>query len=177
MSELYLVFSVGGVEYAIQAALVKQLESYQGATRVPGAAPHVAGVIQVRGQVVPAIELRHLFGCERVEPTLDTRVIVVELGERQVALIVDKSREIMRVDPATIQTSSGLVERSARGLFWGLVQVGSRMLMLLDLRKVIGEEDLNGESPRRLEPGFNDPAKLPAHSAASPAGDERGAPP
>lgn len=173
MSELYLVFSVGGVEYAVQASQVQQLETYQGATRVPGAAAHVIGVMQVRGRVIPVIELRQLFGCPSVEPTLDTRVIVVELGERRIGLMVDKSRELLRVDPNSVQTSTGLVERNSRGLFWGLVQIGTRMLMLLDLRKVVGEEDLNGQSPRQLDIGFNDAAKLPAHPAEGLAGDDR----
>jgi purine-binding chemotaxis protein CheW len=174
MTELYVVFSVAGAEYAISASLVKQLESYQGATRVPGAAAHVAGVIQVRGQVIPVVDMRQYFGQPSVEPSLDTRVVVIELGERRVGLIVDKSREVLRVDPSSIQTTPGLMERNARGLFFGLVQLGPRMLILLDVRKVVGEEDLNGESPKRLEPGFHDPAKLPGHTAPGAPGNDDG---
>jgi purine-binding chemotaxis protein CheW len=175
MSELYVVFSVADSEYALPAALVRQLESYSGATRVPGSAPHVAGIIQVRGHVIPVIELRKLFGHASVEPTLDTRVVIAEHGERQVALVVDKSREVVRVDPATVQATPGLLDDGSRGLFRGLVQLGPRLVMLLDLGKVVGEEDLNVEFSRRLEPGIHGGAQLPHGAAESVAGDDGGA--
>lgn len=175
MSELHVVFSVADSEYALPAALVRQLETYSGATRVPGSAPYVAGIIQVRGQVIPVIELRKLFGHPSVEPTLDTRVVIAEHGERLVALVVDKSREVVLIDPATVQTTPGLIEGGSRGLFGGLVQLGTRLVMLLDLGKVVGEEDFNVEFPRRLEPGIHGRAQLPHGAAESIAGDDAGA--
>jgi purine-binding chemotaxis protein CheW len=175
MSELYVVFTVAETEYALPAALVRQLESYAGATRVPGAAAHVAGIIQVRGQVIPVIELRKLFGYPSLAPTLDTRVVIVEHGERQVALVVDKSREVLRVDPATIQTTPGLVDDGARGFFGGLVQLGPRLIMLVDIGRVVGEEDLNVEFGKRLEPGVHGGAQLPDRAATGGAGSDGGA--
>lgn len=165
MNELYVVFSVAGAEYALPAASVLQLESYQGATLVPGTAPHVAGIVQVRGQVIPVLDLRRLFNHPPVEPTLDTRVIVTERAGRQVGLLVDKSREVLRIDASTVQTTPGVVNESSRGYFGGVVQLGARLVMLLDLRKVVGEEDLNDEFTKRLEPGLSGPAALPGRSA------------
>ncbi len=155
MTDLHVVFNVAGAEYTVPAAAVVQLESFQGATPVPGTAPHVAGIIQVRGQVIPVIDLRRLFGHPAAEPTLDTRVIVTEQGGRQVGLLVDKSREVLRIDAATVQTTPGLVEESSRGFFAGVIQLGQRLIMLLDLRKVVGEEDLNEQFAKRLESRFN----------------------
>jgi purine-binding chemotaxis protein CheW len=169
MTELYIVFNVADSEYALPVTVVRQLETYQGATRVPGAAPHVAGIVQIRGQVIPVIDLRRLFGYPSVEPTLDTRVVVTEYGERLVALVVDKGREVLRIDPSGVQTTPTLVEQGSRGMFSGLVQLGARVVMLLDLRKVVGEEDLNVESPKQLEPGLHDPSRLPER--ANPSGD------
>jgi purine-binding chemotaxis protein CheW len=169
MNELYVVFSVADTELALPAGMVRQLESYQGATRIPGVPPHVAGIIQIRGQVIPVIDLRRLFGYPSVEPTLDTRVVVTEYGERLVALVVDKGREVLRIDPSSVQTTPALVEQGSRGMFSGLVQLGTRVVMLLDLRKVVGEEDLNVESPKQLEPGAHDPARLAERT--NPSGD------
>jgi purine-binding chemotaxis protein CheW len=174
MNELYVVFSVAGTEYALPSSVVRQLETYQGATRVPGTASHVAGIIQIRGQVIPTIDLRRLFGHESVDPTLDTRVVIVEHGARLVALIVDRGREVLRIDSATVQVTPGLVEDKSKGLFGGLVQLGPRLIMLLDLRKVIGEEDLNVEFSRRLEPSSVGAPGLLGSAAPSVAdGDER----
>lgn len=174
MTELYVVFSVAGTEYALPSAVVRQLESFQGATRVPGTAAHVAGIIQIRGRVIPTIDLRRLFGHDSAPPTLDTRVIIVEHGLRQVALIVDRGREVLRIDPKSVQSAPGLVEDTSRGMFCGLVQLGPRLIMLLDLRKVVGEEDLNVEFSKRLELGDGDAARLLGSGAAGLAGvDER----
>lgn len=172
MTDLHVVFSVGGAEYAIPAAAVVQLESYQGATPVPGTVAHVAGIIQVRGQVIPVIELRRLFGQPSAETTLDTRVIVTEHDGRQVGLLVDKSREVLRIDSATVQTTPGLVEESSRGFFAGVIQLGQRLIMLLDLRKVVGEEDLNEQFAKRFESGLNDAAALPGRGPDVLVGDD-----
>lgn len=177
MTDLHVVFSVAGAEYTIPAAAVVQLESYQGATPVPGTAAHVAGIIQVRGQVIPVIDLRRLFGQPAVEVTLDTRVIVTEQGGRQVGLLVDKSREVLRIDSAAVQTTPGLVEESSRGFFAGVIQLGQRLIMLLDLRKIVGEEDLNEQFAKRFESGFNDAAALPGREPDVVTGDDGGAPP
>jgi len=176
MTDLYVVFSVAGAEYTIPASAVVQLESYQGATPVPGTVAHVAGIMQVRGQVIPVIDLRRLFGQPAVEPTIDTRVIVTELGGRQVGLLVDKSREVMRIDSSSVQTTPGLVEESSRGFFAGVIQLGQRLIMLLDLGKVVGEEDLNEQFAKRLGSGFND-AALPGREPDVVAGRDHGAPP
>ena len=175
MSDLYVVFNIAAAEYAIPAAAVLQLESYQGATPVPGTAAHVAGIIQVRGRVIPVLNLRSQFGYPAVEPTLDTRVIVTDLDGRQVGLLVDKSREVLRIASSTVQTTPGLVDASSRGFFAGVAQLEKRLLILLDLRKVVGEEDLNEQLPKRLD--TPPAAALPGRTADIGAGDDSGAAP
>lgn len=176
MMDLHVVFSVAGAEYAIDAASVVQLESFQGATPVPGTAAHVAGIIQVRGQVIPVIDLRRLFGHPAGETSLGTRVIVTEQSGRQVGLLVDKSREVLRIERATVQATPGVVDESSRGFFAGVVQQGQRLIMLLDLRKVVGEEDLDEQFAQRLESGFND-AALPGRGPDVVTGQDGGAAP
>jgi len=175
VTDLHVVFSVGNAEYTIPAAAVVQLESYQGATPVPGTAAHVAGIIQVRGKVIPVIDLRRLFGQPAAAVTLDTRVIVTEQGGRQVGLLVDKSREVLRIDTAQVQATPGLVHESSRGFLAGVIHLGQRLIMLLDLGKVVGEEDLNEQFAKRFEHGFNDAAALPGREPDLVAGDDGGA--
>ena len=83
---LHVVFRVGDADYAVPASDVVQMESFTGATRVPGTAPHVAGLIQIRGRVVPVVDVRVRFGLPPAERTLDSRVVVVRDGAREVAL-------------------------------------------------------------------------------------------
>lgn len=137
---LHVIFKVGGSEYALAASDVLQMESYTGATPVPGSRPWVAGVMQVRGRIVPVVDVRARFGLPPAERTLDSRVVVALYGERAVALLVDAAREVLKLDEAQIKPPPEIVAHEAQGLVKGVVQVGARIVMLLDFAKVIGEE-------------------------------------
>jgi purine-binding chemotaxis protein CheW len=153
MTGLYILFSVAGAEYAVAAAQVLQLESFNGAPAVPGALPHVAGIVQVRGRIVPVIDLRSLFGEAPVDATLDTRIIVVELNERTVALRVDSSREVLKLQAEQFQPTPTVVNERSRGFINAVANTGDRLLMILNLEKVIGEEELHDDSDHILEHG------------------------
>src|SRR5262245_42156616 len=98
MNALHVVFKVAGSEYVIPASEVLQMESFQGATRVPGTDAHVAGLVQVRGKVVPVVDLRSRFGLERIESTIDSRIVVVANHGRTIGLLVDSAREVVKLD-------------------------------------------------------------------------------
>jgi purine-binding chemotaxis protein CheW len=140
MSALHVVFKVADSEYALAAAEVLQMESYAGATLVPGALPYVAGVIQVRGRVVPIVDLRVRFGLAPAAATLDTRVVVVELRDRTVGLLVDSAREVIKLLPDQIKPPPQMVGDGDAGFVKAVAHLGSRLLMLIDFAKVIGEE-------------------------------------
>ena len=159
MSVLHVVFRVGTAEYVLPAADVLQMESFTGATPVPGSPPYVAGLVQVRGRVLPVIDTRARFGLPPIERTLDTRVVVSQLGQRTVGLVVDSAREVVKLDPAQLRPPPPLVAEQANGFVKAVVQLGGaqdgrgagreaaggRLLMLIDLNKVVGEEQAHGE--------------------------------
>lgn len=145
MSDLYVVFCVGSAEYVLPAEGTLQLESYAGATRVPGSAPHVAGLVQVRGQLVPVVDLRARFGLPPTELTLDARVVVVEAGGRLVGLLAERAREVVRLSPEQLKPPPGLVAEQSGGFVTAVAQLGTRLLMRLDFDKVIREEETHGE--------------------------------
>jgi purine-binding chemotaxis protein CheW len=137
-SRLFVVFKVDGVDYALPAHEVLQMESYTGATQVPGAQPFVAGVIRLRGRVVPAIDLRARFGLPPLEtPTLDSRVVVGETNGRAVALIADAAREVVRIRASEEKPPPKLVDET--GFVSSIVQLDNRTILVLDFQKVIGE--------------------------------------
>lgn len=148
MSVLHVVFKVDGAEYALPAADVLQMESFTGATPVPGAPPHVAGLVQVRGRVIPVVDARVRFGLPPGERTLDTRVVVGQLGSRTVGLLVDSAREVLKLDPAQVKPPPPLVVEGARGFVKAVAQVGPRLVMLIDFPRVIGEETPDGDGKR-----------------------------
>lgn len=162
MSGLYVVFRVAENEYAVPAAQVLQLESYSGVTAVPGTLPHVTGIVQVRGRIVPVIDLRLLFGDAAADAALDTRIIVVELNERTVGLRVDSSREVIKLEAEQFHTTPTVVADRSRGFVRAVASVGTRLLMLLNLAKVIGEEPLHDDPDHILEDGGAGRRALPS---------------
>ncbi len=148
MSVLHVVFKIDGAEYALPAADVLQMESFTGATPVPGAPPHVAGLVQVRGRVIPVVDARARFGLPPVERSLDSRVVVGQLGTRTVGLLVDSAREVLKLDPDTLQPPPPLVVEGAKGFVKAVAQVGPRLVMLIDFPRVVGEETPDGNGKR-----------------------------
>ncbi len=143
MSILHVVFKVGDADYVVAAADVLQMESYAGATRVPGALPYVAGVVQVRGRVVPVVDLRVRFGLPPLAPTLDSRIVVVQHHERTVGLLVDSAREVIKLTPEQIQAPPRMVADGVDGFVKAVAHLGQRLLMLVDFVKVIGEDSIH----------------------------------
>ena len=140
---LHVVFKVGDAEYALPTATVVQIESYAGATAVPGTPAFVAGIVQIRGRIVPLIDLRARFGLPPAEATIDTRIVVGQAGERVVGLLVDSGREVLKIAPAQIRPTPKLLEDEAGGYVKAVAQMGSRLILVMDFPNVIGEEHID----------------------------------
>jgi purine-binding chemotaxis protein CheW len=141
MTVLHVIFTVGGAEYVLPAADVLQMESFVGATPVPAAPPYVMGIIHVRGRVVPVVDLRVRFGLPPVQSSIDSRVVVVQLADRTVALLADSAREVVKLEPDRFQAPPTMMSvDGAVGFVKSVAYVQKRLLMLLDFAKVIGEE-------------------------------------
>lgn len=144
MSALHVLFRVGDVEYAVPASDVLQMESFDGATPIPNAPPYVAGIVQVRGRVVPVVDLRVRFGLPAAPRTLDTRVVVAQHGDRVVGLLVDLAREVARLDPEQLKPPPQMVVAHSGGMVRAIGQHATRMVMLVDLEKLLAEERVHG---------------------------------
>jgi purine-binding chemotaxis protein CheW len=144
MSLLHLLFKVAGSEYALPYSEVLHMESFAGATRVPGAPSYVAGLMQVRGRVLPVIDLRVRFGLEPQGVTADSRVVVVQSGKRALALLADSAREVVKIDPGEYRAAPEMVAETGQGFVKSVAHTGNRLVMLIDLQRVIGEEQTDG---------------------------------
>lgn len=144
MTDLHVTFKVAGSEYVVAASDVVQMESYRGATKVPGTVPWVAGLVMLRGKVVPVIDLRVRFGLESIEPTIDSRVVVVQQGSRLVGLLVDSARSVVKIQPDQFRAPPAVLTESSQGWVKSVAQSGQQLLMLIDFDKVIGKEELHG---------------------------------
>lgn len=155
---LHVVFVIADVEYALPVAAVLQMESFAGATAVPGSPAYVLGIVTVRGRVLPVVDLRRRFGLPGSAPTADTRIIVTELEGRVVALCVDRAREVIDLDPAGRQPAPALVSERSAGLVYGMHAIGKRLLLLLDLPRVLSERAHDHEPTALLDEAHQRPA-------------------
>lgn len=158
--KLYVIFSLAGAEYALPAEAVLQLETFGGATFVPGAPTYVVGIVTVRGRVVPVIDLGLRFGLPQSQLSFDSRIIVTESMGRVVALRVDSAREVLKLDVEKHQPAPSLVSERALGFVHGVHVLGTRVLQLVDLPKILGENS-HVQSTALLDPGPRPTPQLP----------------
>jgi purine-binding chemotaxis protein CheW len=159
---LHVVFCLGDTEYALPVDVVLQMESFSGATAVPGAPPYVAGIVSVRGLVVPVIDLRIRFGLPPAALTPDTRIIVTCSQDRKVALLVDKAREVLKLNEQEHQPAAGAISERSSGFVAFVHSLGPRLLLLVDLPKILGEVTHDQQPRARLDdPGTQQQPALP----------------
>ena len=139
---LHVLFKVGDAEYVVPASAVVQMDSFSGATPVPGAPPYVSGIVQIRGRVIPVVDLRARFGLPPIERTLDARIIVVSTNDRQVGLLADSAREVIMIDETSFEQPPDVIVEQSRGFVSSIAQTGQRIVMRLRFEAVVTPEVL-----------------------------------
>ena len=141
-SEQYLTFMLAGEEYGVDILRVQEIKGWDKVTRIPHTPDYVLGVINLRGAVVPILDLRRRFGLETVEFGPTTVVIVVRVmsgrGERTVGVVVDAVSEVYNVDAADTKPPPDVCGSVDTMFVKGLATVEEKMLILLDIDRLIG---------------------------------------
>jgi len=138
-----IVFTLAHEQYGVEVEKVKTIERIQPMTRVPKTPPFVKGVINLRGVVVPVIDLRGRFGLPESEYTNDSRIIIVSYGEMEVGLIVDSANDVVDVDSDTIvdppEVVGGITAKYLRGV---AKLIENRLLVMLNLQEVLNKAEI-----------------------------------
>ena len=137
-NDTFIVFHVGGADYALPSVYVRQLEMIENITPVPNAPPFVEGVVFSRGQVIPAMSLRARFGLESTAHTARTRLIVTSLNGRVVGLIADSAREFLSIPAGAIQPPPEGLSGLNGNYLTGIATVDGRIILTLDLEELWG---------------------------------------
>ena len=130
-------FWLDGDLYGVEVEHVQEVLRSQGITRVPLAPPAVAGLINLRGQVVTAIELRERLGRRPRPEGQEAVVIVVRLHGEAVSLLVDAIADVVDVDPADFEAPPDTLDGSARELIRGAFKLDGQLLLALDVQKAV----------------------------------------
>lgn len=132
-----IVFEIQNEEYALPVESVSSIERMHPITRVPDTPHYVRGVINLRGVITPIIDLRLRFGLDAQEPTDDTRIIIVEFNDMEIGLIVDAALDVIDLPLDLIESNPEVVQSEQIDYISGVAKVGSRLLILLNLSRVL----------------------------------------
>lgn len=137
-----LSFHLGKEEYGIPLNCVQEIRSYQAPTRLAGASAEVLGVLNLRGDVLPVIDLRRCFHMPSAEVTAATVTIVVNLSARSVGIVVDNVNEVVDLSPEQQRSMPAMNGMANDGHIVGIGALGPRMLVLLDLNRLLDGRNL-----------------------------------
>jgi purine-binding chemotaxis protein CheW len=154
-----LTFVLGSETYGVDILRVQEIRGWSAVTKIPNSPPHVLGVLNLRGSIVPVVDLRKRFSLEQAEYTAVTVIIVLsvrgEAGRRDFGVVVDGVSDVVDVEASAVRPTPDLGCRAATDHIRGLVPVNERMVVLLDLDRLIGAEMIEA------------PDSMPAESAAA----------
>ena len=132
----YVIFKLSDEFYAIKIDTVETIERDMEITRVPKTQGYVRGVINLRGEIVPVIDLRSRLGLAMKQADSETRIIVSKLNDMMVGYIVDATYEVKELLPSTVEYAS-VETTSASSYVRGIAKDNNRMIILLDVDKVL----------------------------------------
>jgi len=135
-----VAFRLRKEEYGFDILTVKEIKGLTDITRVPFALDYIKGVINLRGSVLPVIDLKKRLGLQDTEYTDDTRIVIVKDEDIEVGMIVDAVSEVITLDPAHIDTSKAVDNESNR-FITGIGKTDDRLIIMLNLSEIIGLSD------------------------------------
>ncbi len=143
-SRQILTFVLGNETYGVDILRVQEIRGWSAVTKIPHAPPHVLGVLNLRGSIVPIVDLRMRFALDRAEYTTITVIIVVSVlaaaGRRDFGVVVDGVSDVVDVLTVEVRPAPELGAQGATDYIRGLVPVADRMVVLLDIDRLIGSD-------------------------------------
>ncbi len=133
----YLTFILGDEEYGVDILKVQEIKGYVPTTRIPNAPSDVVGVLNLRGTIVPIVDLRRKFNLELVEYDQFTAIVVVVVQNRVMGMIVDSVSEVMNIPANDVQAAPDFGSSLGSNMLRGMGKVGDKLIILLDIDVVM----------------------------------------
>jgi purine-binding chemotaxis protein CheW len=138
----YLTFRLDQEEYGIDILKVQEIRGYEPPTRVANAPDFIKGVVNLRGTIVPIVDMRLKFSCSKAEYNAFTVVIILNLRSRIVGIVVDSVSDVMELPPESLKAAPDIDSVIDSGSVLGLGSLGDRMLILLDIERLMSAPDM-----------------------------------
>lgn len=138
----YLTFKLDQEEYGIDILKVQEIRGYERPTRIANAPPFLKGVVNLRGTIVPIVDMRLKFNCSKAEYNSFTVVIILNLGSRIAGIVVDSVSDVMELPANSLKAAPDVDSVIGSESVLGLGSLGARMLILLDIEKLMSGIDM-----------------------------------
>jgi purine-binding chemotaxis protein CheW len=138
----FVAFRAGGLEFCINIMSVREIRGWTPATAIPRAPTFIRGVINLRGVVLPIVDLGMRLGLSATEPTARHVIIVAQMGDRAAGLLVDSVSDILSVDDASIQPTPDVASTMARLFVKGVIAMDGRMISVITMDHVLPASEL-----------------------------------
>ncbi len=138
----FLTFQLGEELYGVDILRVQEIKGYTTVTKIPNTPPHIKGVLNLRGTIVPIVELRTKFGLPTIEYTMFTVIIVVVVRQKVMGLVVDAVSDVLNIDKKDIQPPPQFGAKVDVGFLNGIGKSGEKLVALLDMDRLLSEGDM-----------------------------------
>jgi len=138
-----VAFRVGPETFGLPIAAVREIVRIPQITAVPNAPHYIEGVINLRGKIIPVVDLRKRFGAGAVESSNRNRIVVVALGDRSIGLIVSSASEVLRIPPSEIEDPHNVFREGDLDYITGVGKLPGRLVILLDLQRILRPEEIH----------------------------------
>lgn len=162
-----VVFGLAGETYGVDISTVREIIQMQDITSVPGTASSVKGVTNLRGTVIPVVDLGKRFGLAEVKHNKNTRIVVINSRDNPIGVIVDSVDEVLRIPADSIEPPSQMILTSRSEYLLGIAKVADKLVILLDTDKVLSSDDYEAANALTIQETRNNGRKKGEEIAAS----------
>jgi purine-binding chemotaxis protein CheW len=135
-------FRIGNETFGVRIASVREIVRVPEITAVPSAPDTVEGVINLRGKIIPVMDLRKRFGHVDIQPDKKNRILVVELQNKLVGLIVNAASEVLKIPPSEIEAPGSVFAEGESSYVTGVGKLKGRLIILLDVGKLLHQQEV-----------------------------------
>ncbi|MEC4889534.1 MAG: chemotaxis protein CheW [Nitrospira sp.] len=138
----FLTFSLGEELYGVDILRVQEIKGYTAVTKIPNTPPHIKGVLNLRGTIVPIVELRTKFGLPTIDYTMFTVIVVVVVQDKVMGLVVDAVSDVLNIDKKDIQAAPEFGAKVNVTFLNGIGKSGDKLISLLDIDRLLIDQEI-----------------------------------
>lgn len=137
----FVIFRLGEERYAVDILNVGGISEFRDVTKVPNAPYFIDGIINLRGDIIPIVNLKKRFNIPEKEADSDTRIIINNIKGKDIGFVVDEASQVIKIDDADIEEAPDIIKGAERQYISGVGKVADHIVILLNLEKILTEDE------------------------------------